>query len=266
MRARGLELEARVDGPVEGRPFFWGHGLMCSIAQEDDAGMLPWRRLGEDTRLIRWDARGHGSSEATLPPEHYRWTELAKDLWALVDAFETKRCVLGGVSMGAATALHAAVAQPDRVIAMVLMAPPTAWESRPRQAGLYRRMAKLIEWLGLGPFRWLGRLAALPVQNKGLAAIQSSVVRGLRHADPRAVQAALRGAALSDLPDRERLRGLDIPTLILAWTQDPSHPLATAETLAKTLPRAELHVASSFEDIEAWPDRLRAFLSELPAA
>jgi 3-oxoadipate enol-lactonase len=266
MRARGLELGVKIDGPAEGLPLFWGHGLMGSMAQEDDAGMLAWRRLADDTRLIRWDARGHGSSEATLPPEDYRWDELATDLWALVDAFDVKRVVLGGVSMGAATTLHAAVAQPGRVIAMVLMAPPTAWESRPRQARVYRVMAKMFDWLGLGPFHWFGKLAALPVPNKGLAAMQRSVAQGLRHADPRAVTAALRGAALSDLPKLDHLRSLEIPTLILAWTKDPSHPLATAEALAETLPRAELVVAHSFEDIETWPDLLRDFLSGLQTA
>ena len=44
------------------------------------------------------------------------------------------RYVLGGVSMGAATALAAAVQQPGRVAGLILALPPTAWDSRPRQA------------------------------------------------------------------------------------------------------------------------------------
>jgi 3-oxoadipate enol-lactonase len=266
MRVRGVELQVRSSGGDDGLPFFWGHGLMGSIAQEDAAAMLPWAALGDEVRLIRFDARGHGASEASPSPEAYRWSELAADLWALADALAVKRAVLGGVSMGTATALHAAVAAPERTRALVLMAPPTAWDSRPRQARIYRGSAKLVDWLGLAAFTRLGELASLAVSNKGLAAIQRSVMRELRGADPRAVTAALRGAALSDLPDPQRLAELAVPALILAWSDDPSHPVSTAEELARRLPNAELAVASDFDAIEGWGERLRGFLAGVAAS
>jgi hypothetical protein len=35
VRVRGVDLALRESG--EGRPFFWGHGLLGSMAQEDAA-------------------------------------------------------------------------------------------------------------------------------------------------------------------------------------------------------------------------------------
>ena len=63
MRVRGIEIEAEMTGDRSTRPLLWGHALMGSMSQEDEAGVLPWTGLGESNRLVRWDARGHGASE-----------------------------------------------------------------------------------------------------------------------------------------------------------------------------------------------------------
>jgi pimeloyl-ACP methyl ester carboxylesterase len=263
MLVRGVELNVRERGADSSEALLWGHGLMGSMAQEDAAGMLPWEGLDDAFRVVRWDARGHGRSDSTHDPEDYRWTELAADLWALADQLGIERAVVGGVSMGAATALHAAVAEPSRMRGLVLMAPPTAWGSRARQARFYRGMARVVGAIGLGPISRLGDLAARAVSNEGLAAIQRTVTQNMRRADARSVQLTLRGAALSDLPDLDRVATLDAPTLILAWKQDPSHPLSTSEALVERMPNASLHVAEDIDDIRSWSARLRAFITDL---
>ncbi|MGF9660216.1 hypothetical protein AAIH18_22555, partial [Pantoea agglomerans] len=67
----------------------------------------------------------------------------------------------------------------------------------------------------------------------------------------------LRGAAISDLPAPESVARIDVPTTILAWVDDPGHPLSTAESLAALLPNATLTVARTPADVEAWPEVLR---------
>ena len=263
MRARGIEFDTEISGGAASPALFWGHALMGSMQQEEDSEIMPWSDLAETTRLIRWDARGHGVSEATLNDEDYRWPELAKDLWAIADGLDLDDVILGGISMGAGTALHAAVMAPKRTTGLVLMAPPTAWSSRARQARLYRGAAKAFDAVGLTPFSWAGELGSYFARNKSLGKLQRSVMRGLRCADPRPVRAALLGAALSDLPDREALEALEVPTLILAWANDSSHPLSTAETLNDWLPNASLEVARSARDIRKWPTRLETFVAGL---
>ncbi|MDH3684819.1 MAG: alpha/beta hydrolase [Myxococcales bacterium] len=259
MHVRGIDLGVRDSG--EGEPFVWGHGLLGSMEQEDEAGALAWPSFGSSLRLIRYDARGHGSSEATLAPAAYRWPELAGDLLALLDAIQLERAVLGGVSMGCATALHAAVQAPARAQGLVLVAPPTAWRTRPRQARVYRFSSGLIERFGLWPFRLLGSLPLLAVRGGPLAAMQRATLDQLEHADPRATVAALRGAAESDLPDPAALRRLAMPALVLAWAGDPVHPVSSAERLADLLPDVELRVAKSDDALLEWPDVVRAFVA-----
>jgi pimeloyl-ACP methyl ester carboxylesterase len=245
--------------PATGPLFLWGHGLLGSIAQEDSVPIFDWSLVCAHARLVRYDARSHGDSDLDLDPAHLRWPELARDMLGLADALGAQRALLGGVSMGCATSLHAAVLAPDRVIGLVLVAPPTAWETRPRQSRFYRFGSTLVDWVGLAPFRLLAALPR-PGSTSPVAALQSGVAQHLARADARAVVTAMRGAADSDLPDRAALRELRIPTLILAWRGDPVHPVSTATQLAELLPHAELQVAATLDEIRAWPERIAAFV------
>jgi len=130
------------------RAFQWGHGLTSSMAQEDRAGLALWRRFGDGWEVVRFDARGHGSSSGVPGASQCRWDALAADRLALADALGHRRLVAGGASMGAATALHLAVRAPERVEALVLMIPPTAWATRRAQADRYRADADLLERQG----------------------------------------------------------------------------------------------------------------------
>lgn len=261
VEARGVELAVRQSG--RGRPFLWGHGLLTSMAQEDDVGVFDWASSMPGVRVIRYDARGHGRSTATDDPDDYRWSELAKDMFAVADALGVDKTILGGLSMGCGTALHAAIAQPKRVEALVLVAPPTAWQSRPRQARIYRTAAGILRWTGLGALRWLSSLPSLAPRDSIATRMQSALLSHLAQADDRAVVAALYGAAESDLPPVAALRKLKMPTLILAWPLDPVHPVETAERLAQSIAGAELHVAGGLDDIRKWPEVIRAFVKAL---
>lgn len=214
----------------EGLPFLWGHGLLASRAAEDSTGPIKWPEVDlPDVRLIRWDARGHGESPTPAASGECRWPNLARDAVTLADRHGLGSFSIGGASMGAATALWAAVTAPERIDRLVLALPPTAWESRGRSAGLYRFGGMLSERLPIGRSR------------------RRAVV--------------LRGAAESDLPDPEAIAELSMPTLILAWRFDPVHPVKTAERLRDLLPAADLHVSGRVGDTSGWVERLREFLS-----
>jgi len=93
--------------------------------------------------------------------------------------------------------------------------------------------------------------------------LQRSTMEQLRTAHPRAVAAAMRGAADSDLPAPEALSRVEAPALILAWPGDPMHPVSTAKRLAKLLPDAELRVARSWHEVEGWTDEILRFVAAL---
>ncbi|MCB0930309.1 MAG: alpha/beta fold hydrolase [Mycobacterium sp.] len=232
-----------------GHPVVQLHGLTSSRARDRVLNLDLGRGLS-GTRLLRYDARGHGKSTGRKVPEDYRWESLAEDLLRLLDKWFPGEQVHGvGPSMGTGTLLHAAAREPDRFAGLTLMVPATAWHTRPAQAANYRVAAEIIETQGVGAFIASAREATPPPATVGAPETVPDVADAL-------LPALFRGAALSDLPAHEALTRIDVPTTILAWTGDPAHPLSTAESLAALLPQSTLTIAHTPADVETWPQIL----------
>jgi pimeloyl-ACP methyl ester carboxylesterase len=241
----------------------WGHGLTSSMDSEDQLDLFDWDAVRQASRLLRYDARGHGRSSSTDDPTGYSWRALAKDQLALADALDIGTYTAGGASMGCATALHAAVIAPDRVSALVLVIPPTAWSTRAAQTGTYLAMADLVE---AGEHELLLQGAALvpppdPLIDEPAWADRFPEV--LANTDPVRLARVFRGAATADLPTEGEIATISVPTLILAWTGDPGHPASTAARLQELMPHAELALASTMHGLAAWTGRVVTFLRSL---
>ena len=98
-------------GPVVG----YSHGMLLSRAAEDALGLLDWTALTRRRRLVRYDARGHGTSTGRPVAGDYTWPNLADDLLAVADLIRDGRPVdwIGG-SMGCGSLLWAATRAPER--------------------------------------------------------------------------------------------------------------------------------------------------------
>ncbi len=266
IRIGRIDLAVRQSG--EGTPLVWGHSLMGSMWTEDIADLIDWDALSGLARIVRYDARGHGESSGTTDARDYRWETMAQDMLSLAESVATAsgagKYVLGGISMGAATALEAAVQRPDRVAGLILVLPPTAWDTRPRQAAIYRRMAMISGLLGAAPYRLLDWLPK-PVSDNAFSRLALATIKGLAKANPRFMQATLKGAAMPDMPPKSKLGKLRVPTLILAWEDDKAHPVSTARALAETLPDIyKLSISGSGEQPD-WTGQIVAFMASLGA-
>jgi 3-oxoadipate enol-lactonase len=259
VRVRGLELAVEDTG--DGLPFFWGHGFSSSMRQEDNFMVMSWPRLARRYRVIRWDARGHGESDGAPVADDYKWDNIGRDLLGLADAMGIDRFAAGGASMGGAAALHAAVEAPQRVMALILMIPPTAYDTRDEQADLYRAAAVLVERLGMDAY--LEQLKSLPVAD--VVAEFGDRFRAVPHVSEKLLPSVLRGAAASDLPSADAVRAVSAPTLLLPWVGDAGHPMTTAQRLLQTLPDVQIHVAHQLRDVGTWTDRVDAFLEPVAA-
>ena len=200
-----------------------------------------------DHRVLRYDARGHGESTGSQDPATYTWPALAGDLLLLLEHVAPGEQVHGvGPSMGAATLLHAALRDPARFASLTLVVPPTAWETRDPQRATYLRNADLVEERGLEAFVELGLTAPVVPALADVPRTAPAVREAL-------LPALLRGAAASDLPSLEELATIEAPTLVLAWSEDPTHPVSTAKALDDTLPKTRLVVARTPYGLMAWP-------------
>jgi pimeloyl-ACP methyl ester carboxylesterase len=107
----GLQLSYRDDGA--GTPLVLLHGFTGS---GDD-----WKHVFATPlpgyRTIAPDLRGHGGS--TNPSGTFKFADVARDIFALLDQLGIDRIKAIGMSAGANTLLHMATQQPSRIEAMV---------------------------------------------------------------------------------------------------------------------------------------------------
>lgn len=263
---RNIDLAYEDAGPTadapDAAPLVWGHGLSRSVAEDDQFPMIDWVRVRERRRVVRFDARGHGESGPLASPAEGAWDQLALDEVGLIDALGLDEVVLGGASMGTATALHAALSLGDRVQGLVLTIPPTAWETRSDQAELYEAMAQMVDDGGVEPLIEASAGMAPPDPFAEIDGFHELRAASLRRADPQRLAAGFRGASHADLPDPEAVASIAAPTLILAWSGDPGHPVTTAQRLAELLPNADLKVASTLTELFTWTDLVAEFLAQ----
>lgn len=123
----GVALAVYDSGPVDAdRTVLLLHGL-CQSSQSWDLVVGPLGdRLGQTTRIIRYDHRGHGSS-AHAPTRTYRPEQLADDLGDVLTAMRVRgELTIAGHSLGGMAALtfsaRAAHHQPVRPHGLILVA------------------------------------------------------------------------------------------------------------------------------------------------
>ncbi len=256
---RGAELAYSTSG--SGRPLIWGHGLSQTMAIENRRELINWSEV--PARVVRYDARGHGLSETTSALDGYSWRELALDQLALADALEIESYIAAGASMGCGTALHAVATAPARVDALVLAIPPTGWESRAGQVDQWEQVARVIETEGVEPVITAREAVAPPDPYALDPDHRGRQAAGTRSWDPVRLAQVMRGAATADLPTRDTIAGIGVPTLILAWTGDPVHPMSTAEELHSLIDDSQLQVASTSNDLASWSSVVARFVADL---
>jgi 3-oxoadipate enol-lactonase len=265
MVARQAVSAAGIDIAVEraghGPHMVWAHGLTSSMDLEPELFAFDWERIRAVADVVRYDARGHGGTTTTPDLVNYGWDRLAADQIALADALDIGSYIAAGASMGTGTALHAAVSWPERVRGLILVIPPTGWDTRAAQRDLYLARADVIESGDIDGVITAARM--IPPPDPFGAEWHDRFERNLRAADLARMAHVLRGAATADMPSQAKIAAIEVPTLILAWSGDPGHPLSSAERLAELISGADLHIARSRSDLESWNDRIVALISSV---
>ena len=248
-----------VDGQGEPVTVF-AHGLTNSCRE-----LAAFTPMAPGTK-VRFCFRGHGHS-STPQPGAYGFVDFARDLDEVARVYGATRAV--GTSLGAGAITNLVAREPGRFRRLVLLLP-----------------AALD--VPLGDHRDLDRTAdlldALPL-DAAIDAILSDSGRDERYEEApwlrefdvllwqdvnqvgvaRAIREVVREVALHD---RELLRAVTAPTMIICREGDPIHPAELGRVLAGVLPNAELIVLRDERELmTAIPqlvDRVSEFLKEDP--
>ena len=331
----GVALETREHGPATGADTLvvWGHGLCNSMGGEDVERLWDFWRcpdgdpFAETARVVRYHARGHGSSSRASSPDECTWEALGDDMLALarlkrvgtpspvnrisgeeetgerpIGADEghfslknerREKLVLGGASMGSASAVFAAKRARDEAIASShLSIPETCGKAtKPRNAtanevdGLVlvivptlhatraARSARIAAAAARGFEATAARRAPRPIFKGTPRSDEPATPLGVREDSFASV---MRASASSDFPDVETLTRtfekyeaqhatLAPPrVLVLCWDcGDATHPASSAAVLESAIPHARVEVATSLEQVETWGETIRGFIRSL---
>ena len=199
------------------------------------------RALRDRYRIVRFDARGHARSEAPAAASAYTPDAFVADLGRVLDQVGARAAVVGGLSMGAGTALRFALAHPERVQGLALAAFPPGAGAPGTFAAVAADFADAIA--REGPDAAGTRFVWGPSSGLDPAAARL-VRRGFLEHSPHGLAHTLRGVLAAEPPIdvlAPRLAGLGRPALVIVGAHDRMS-LAASRALAAALPRATLVV------------------------
>jgi 3-oxoadipate enol-lactonase len=252
----GVRLAYRVEGPPEA-PWLV---LLNSVGLDLRMWEPQASHFSEHFRVLRFDTRGHGASDA--PPEPYRIDRLGLDLIGLLDALDIRRAHLCGLSLGGLVAQWVAAEWPERVDRIVLantaarISTESSWSERiaaVRSGGMWA-----VRDLALGRFLSERFRSEYPDRTQQIADIfEATPADGYI-----AACAALRDADL-----HSALMRIEAPVLIIAGDLDEVTPVPLARELHSAIADSRLTVLqyaahlSNVEQSEVFNDHVLSFIS-----
>ncbi len=266
----GVALATVVAGPPDAPGLLLVHGF--GGAKEDFADHV--EALARDHRVVTFDHRGHGESDAPDDPGAYSLDRLAVDTLTVADVTGLRDLRLLGHSMGGMVTRRIVLEHPGRLAALVLMdtssGPPPGLDPeliafgveivREHGMGELKRVQDELDPLGSPSYRRL--LADRPgfreYSERKWASL--SPVMWMRLA----LEIVTQPDQLGDLA------GVTLPTQVIVGDEDVTF-LEPCREMAATVPGAELAVIATaghspqFENPPAWFAALHGFLTRLPA-
>ena len=236
------------------------HALGCDLSMWDELA----NQLAQDCRVITYDQRGHGSSDA--PPGPYTMADLADDAARLLRELDSGPVLWIGLSMGGMVGQEMTLRHPSLVAALVIA----------NSCSVYPEAIRAV---------WQQRIATVATQ--GMEAIADAVMARYFHEGFRAAHAAtvarFRQRLTSTGPDGyigccqavenvdtgTRLGQIAVPVLVIAGELDMGTPPAMSEAIVAAIPQARLLVLagashlSAIEQAAPFTAAVKAFMLDL---
>jgi len=254
LEANGIKINYQIDGADSAPVLMMSNSLGTDLHMWDKQAAALAKRF----RVVRYDTRGHGKTEAPSYP--YTFEMLGRDAIALMDALKLTKVRFCGLSMGGMIGMWLARHVPSRIEQLVL-------SNTAAKFGLLEI--------------WNQRIAT--VRASGMKAITDSVIerwftKDFREKSPKEIEPitgmlhatkpegyAGNCAAIRDVDQRWPISDIKVPTLVIGGKQDPATPYVAAELIASRIPGAKLvgldaaHL-SNIEQPEAFAKALDGFL------
>jgi 3-oxoadipate enol-lactonase len=238
----GVQIHYQVEGRADGRPLLFSNSLGTNLHLWDGQAE---EALGLGFRVIRYDQRGHGKSEA--PDGDYELPRLGKDVIDLLDALKIERTAYCGLSMGAMTGVWLAMHRSRRFSRLALcsvavwMPPRDFWDTRIATVegkGMAGVVDQVVERWFTAEFR--------KTNKRGVGKVAAMIAA----TDPVGYIGCC--AAIRDMDLRDRLGVIEAPALVVVGAHDPATPPERGQYVVDHIPGAQKVVlaASHLSNIE----------------
>ncbi|USJ28425.1 3-oxoadipate enol-lactonase [Ensifer adhaerens] len=225
-------LAFKIDGE-KGPWIILSHALSANLAMWDAQIAI----LAKDYRVLRFDTRGHGASDASLTP--YSMQDLAGDVVDLMDHVGIERATLAGLSLGGAIMLAVALDHPDRAEALVIADATSAYPASTHP--MWQERAEHVRADGMAGILegTLGRWFT-PEFREAHPEEVDRVRQMILGTKPEGFIGAV--GAIMGFDVEDRLAEIGRPALIIVGEQDHALPLIHSQKLQAGIPGATLSV------------------------
>jgi 3-oxoadipate enol-lactonase len=256
IKADGCNIHVEVEGPERAPVLMLSNSLGTNLHMWDEQ-VAPFTR---HFRLVRYDRRGHGKSDAPKGP--YSMERLGRDVLAILDHLRIDKINWCGLSMGGMVGMWLGAQAPQRIDKLILsnttayFADKAMWDARikmVREKGLSAIVDANMERWFTKAFRERSPQAIAGIREMFLATDIDGYIAC--------------GEAIRAMDHRPLLPKINAPSLVIAGRHDPATTLEAGEFIAQHMPNAKLavlataHIAN-MEQPKEYADTVLGFLLE----
>ena len=258
--ANGIEFAYRWDGSPDGPVVMMAHAMGTSHRI--------WDRqvdsVGDRYRLLRYDWRGHGDTEAPQGP--YRLGQFVDDAIAVMDALNLSEVHWVGISTGGMIGQGLGIHHPDRLRSLALC--NTTSRATPWYRSWVAERQAIVRRSGMVPVWEMTKALWFTDPYVEAAGPDYQLIRAVFEATPRAGYLGAT-SAVAELDYTDALHLIDRPTLVIAAGDDSVTPPEHARVIHERIAGSRLEVVpgqrhfSNVESPEAFNPVLRGFLDSV---
>ncbi|WP_277441617.1 alpha/beta hydrolase [Streptomyces sp. SPB162] len=227
-----------ITGPAEGPVVVLAHGFGC------DQNM--WRlivpALAKQYRVVLFDYVGSGGSDLSAWSRE-RYSSLAgyaQDVVEVCEELDLRQAVFVGHSVSAMVGVLAARSAPERIGALVMVAPsPRYIDDGDYRGGFSAQdIDELLDSLESNYLGWSSVMAPVIMGNPERPELGQELTNSFCATDPDIARVFARTTFLSD--SREDLKDVTVPTLVLECSQDAIAPREVGAYIHAAIPSSRL--------------------------
>ncbi|MEU8591935.1 alpha/beta hydrolase [Streptomyces sp. NPDC048664] len=234
----GRRNNVRVIGNPRGRTVVLAHGFGC----DQNMWRLTVPALVEEYRVVLFDYVGSGRADPSAFSED-RYASLegyARDVAEVLEAFDLHDAVFVGHSVSAMIGVLAAGMTPERIGALVMVAPSPRYVDDDGYRGGFSAedIDELLASLESNYLGWSSVMAPVIMGNPERPELGEELTNSFCATDPDMARVFARTTFLSD--SRDTLKTVRVPTLVLECTQDVIAPREVGAFVHQAIPGAVL--------------------------